>query len=1248
MAKEVRLKVGELTAREEAGRGIVRIDGKILKELGIKEGDVVEIEGERKTAAIAVRAYPADVGLNIIRMDGITRRNANTGVGEFVKVRPAEVKEARRVVLAPAEKGIIVHISPNLIKQNILMRPVVEGDLIVPSPVVKRRGEGFFEEFFGFDIEEMFFPTIGGETRFIVTKTEPSGVVRIGDVTEIEVLKELPEALKVRERIPAVTYEDIGGIKPIIDKVREMIELPLRHPEVFERLGVEAPKGVLLYGPPGTGKTLLAKAVANESGANFISISGPEIFSKWYGQSLPPTERIFSIQNNVASIQEIGKIVKEKNSTHVISFNGDGKNKISKIASFIEHPSNGSKILEVKTASGRKIRVTDYHSLFTLKDGKIVDIKTSGLVPGKSYIAVPSSLPAIQSVSRINLLEFLKDEDYGLRIRNAGLIKKAVKKLGIRESAKILNVKEKYVYDILSKNVSVPAKKFLELMKAANIKINPEEIYLSKHNKKEFPAIVKFDKDFSFLIGLWLAEGDYNKSSVRIHNTLPEVRNFIKSFCKKFRIHATLYKGSITINSEVLKIIFEKIIGLKGGDAIKKFVPPIIFSLKKSSLAHLLKGYFTGDGSIYPNQRGVFTIEATTYSEKLANDILYLLLYFGIVASDSHNEKSKRHRILIRGIKNFRKFKKIGFLDEYRNKKIEEYLKSRKWERSDQIPIWDGLRDILKTHMHKWKNSSTIGRDKLLKLLKKIDPTKKKYPDIWKIAEAEIYWDKVVSIKPIEYNGPVFDISVNPSENFVGGFGGIFAHNTEENLRKIFEEAEKNAPSIIFIDEIDAIAPKREEVTGEVERRTVAQLLALMDGLKKRGKVIVIAATNRPHSLDPALRRAGRFDREIEFPVPDRNGRLEILKIHTRNMPLARDVDLEHLADITHGYVGADIMALCKEAAMSALRRVLPEIKWKEEEELPKEVLEKLVVTKKDFENALQMVEPSAMREVLIEVPKVKWEDIGGLDDVKQQLREMIEWPLKHPESFKRLGIKPPRGILLYGPPGCGKTLLAQAVANEAGVNFISVKGPEVYSMWVGESERRIRELFRRARQVAPSIIFLDEIDALAPRRGVYTGTRVTETVVSQLLTELSGIEELKGVVVIAATNRPDLIDPALLRPGRIDRHVLVPPPDAKTRLKIFEVHTKNQPLAKDVDLKELAKKTENYSGADIEAICREAAMNALREDIKAKEVKMKHFEQALEKIKPSLTKEIIEYYEQFAERQKKAVKEEAPPPYIG
>jgi len=816
--KEVKLKVGELTAREEAGRGIARIDTSTMQKIDVREGDIIEIEGKRVTAAIAVRAYPADVGLNIIRIDGITRRNAETALGEYVKVRKADVKEAKRVVLAPAEKGIIVHYSPTLMKQNLMMRPVVKGDIIIPFPARRRRGSSLLEDFFGLDFEDLFFTPFPGETRFVVVDTEPKGIVQITDLTEIEVLPQRPSTLKIEERVvPSVTYEDIGGMKDVIQKVREMIELPLRHPELFERLGVEPPKGILLYGPPGTGKTLLARAVANESGAHFIAISGPEVTSKWYGES-------------------------------------------------------------------------------------------------------------------------------------------------------------------------------------------------------------------------------------------------------------------------------------------------------------------------------------------------------------------------------------------------------------------------------------------------------------------------------------------------------------EKRIREIFEEAEKNAPSIIFIDEIDALAPKREEVTGEVERRMVSQLLTCMDGLKKRGKVIVIAATNRPNALDPALRRPGRFDREIEVPVPNRDGRLEILKIHTRNMPIepdfsAKNVEeaikrlknkfkneaetlklmddllekikkekdpekikeiikkdykklypeinselksllLEDLADRTHGYVGADLEALCKEAAMHALRRVLPEIKW-QEEELSREDIEKLKVTKEDFEFALMVVEPSAMREVLVEIPNVKWDDIGDLEEVKQQLKEMVEWPLKYPDAFKRIGIKPPKGILLYGPPGTGKTLLAKAVANESGANFISVKGPELKSKWVGESERMIRELFKRAKQVAPCVIFFDEIDALAPRRGLYYGERVTESIVSQLLTEMSGLEEREGVIVIGATNRPDMVDPALLRPGRFDRLILVPAPDFKGRLEILKIHTRNMPL-KDVDLEEIARKTEGYSGADLEALCREAAMFALREDINAKYVTKQHFEKALERVKPSISKEMIKHYEQFLERTKKTTLEESEKiPYI-
>ena len=745
-SKEISLKVGELTNRDESGRGLIRIDTKAMSELGIKEGDIVELIGQKRTGAIAVRAYPSDIGLNIARIDGITRMNAGVGVGEIVKIKKADVKEAKKVVLAPAQKNEMVLISPDLLKRNLYMRPVVKGDIVSPFPVVRRRSKGLFDDDvlgalrdFGIDIEgfgDFPFTPIPSEAKLIVVSTIPEGIVKITDATQIDLRKEAIDIETLRR--PTITYEDIGGLQDAIEKIREMVELPLRHPELFTRLGIEPPKGVLLYGPPGTGKTLLAKAVASESGANFYTIAGPEIMSKWYGQ-------------------------------------------------------------------------------------------------------------------------------------------------------------------------------------------------------------------------------------------------------------------------------------------------------------------------------------------------------------------------------------------------------------------------------------------------------------------------------------------------------------TEENLRKIFEDAEKNAPSIIFIDEIDAIAPKREEVTGEVEKRTVSQLLTLMDGMKARGKVIVIAATNMPNALDPALRRPGRFDREIEIGVPDKKGRKEILQIHTRNMPLDNDVDLDWLAEVTYGFVGADLEALAKEAAMSALRRNLPQISWKKDEEIPEEVLKKLKVTKKDFENALKMVEPSAMREVLVEIPNVKWSDIGGLEEVKQALKEMIEWPLKNPKAFERIGIKPPKGILLYGPPGTGKTLLAKAVASESGANFISIRGPEVLSKWVGESEKHIREIFKKAKQVAPSIIFFDEIDSLVPRRGLEMGTRVMENIVSQILSEMSGIEELHNVVVIGATNRPDILDPALLRPGRFDRQILVPAPDEKTRLEIFKIHTKKMPL-KGVDLKKLAKQTEGYSGADIEAVCREAGLNALRENINAKEVTKKHFAEALKKVKPSITPDMLKYYEKIIE----------------
>ena len=455
-----------------------------------------------------------------------------------------------------------------------------------------------------------------------------------------------------------------------------------------------------------------------------------------------------------------------------------------------------------------------------------------------------------------------------------------------------------------------------------------------------------------------------------------------------------------------------------------------------------------------------------------------------------------------------------------------------------------------------------------------------------------------------------------------------FYGESEQRLREIFEEARKNAPAIIFIDEIDAIAPKREEVVGEVEKRVVAQLLTLMDGLAERGRVIVIGATNRPDAVDPALRRPGRFDREIEIPPPDKKARREILAVHTRSVPLEEDVNLDKIAEITHGYTGADLAALVKEAAMNSLRRFLSNKNVDLSKPIPSDLLRSLKVSMGDFVQAMNMIHPSLMREVYVEVPEVRWSDVGGLEDVKQQLREAVEWPLKHQDIFERMGIRPPKGILLYGPPGVGKTLLAKAAATESGANFIAINGPEILSKWVGESERAIREIFRRARMVAPVIVFLDEIDSIAPARGSRIDADVTDRIVNQLLTEMDGIKPLRGVVVIAATNRPDLLDPALLRPGRFDRVIRIPPPDKKARLEILKIHTRKVPLAPDVDLERLAEMTNGYTGADLEALVREAVMLALREKLEARDVGMKYFLEALKTVKPSLSEDVMEKYQ--------------------
>jgi transitional endoplasmic reticulum ATPase len=730
---EIQLRVGDARQRD-VGRGIARIDQRTMQKLGISAGDVIEIVNKRTTSAIAWPAYSEDQNRDIIRIDGFTRKNAGAALNEFVVIKPAKVKTALGITLAPVDMRLNVDEDfTNFVRNRLMERTLVEGDTTLVM-------------------------MLGHAIPFTVTKTRPHGIIKVTAETRLTILNEpAPET----KGLPRTTYEDIGGLHEEIQRVREMVELPLRHPELFQRLGIEPPKGVLLHGPPGCGKTLLARAVANESEANFYSINGPEIMSKFYGES-------------------------------------------------------------------------------------------------------------------------------------------------------------------------------------------------------------------------------------------------------------------------------------------------------------------------------------------------------------------------------------------------------------------------------------------------------------------------------------------------------------EARLREIFQQAQQNSPSIIFIDELDAIAPKREEVTGEVERRVVAQLLALMDGLSGRGNVIVIGATNRPSALDPALRRPGRFDREIEIGVPDKQGRHEVLQIHTRGMPLhgiekpegeksGEDVDLKKLADMTHGYTGADLSALGRETAMKALRRYLPQINL-EEERIPPEVLEKMEVKMDDFINAYKEVTPTAMREVYIEVSTVHWDDIGGLDQVKQHLQEAVEWPLKKPEIFSRLGIKPPKGILLYGPPGCGKTLLARAVATESEANFISIKGPEVFSKWVGESEKAIREVFRKARMAAPAVIFLDEMDSLAPRRGLgFSDSGVSERVISQLLTEMDGIVTLQDLVVIAATNRPDMVDSAVLRPGRFDRLIYVPEPDEKSRFQIFKIYTKEMPLAKDVDINQLTSVTKYYSGADIESLCREAAMHTLRRDVSAGEVTMKDFQDAVKEVGPSVSPDMEKWYKSFTQQIRQVQKPATP-----
>ncbi len=1213
--KEISLRVGELTERNDFGRGIVRLSAKDMKMLSVNEGDVIEIEGKRKTAAIAVRAYPADIGLDIIRMDGLERRNCGAGIGDVIKVRKSAVKEAKAVTIAPARKGIIIHMAGDLIKQNLLMRPVMTGDIIIPNPVVqdRRNQNSLFEQFFGMDFGDFFF-TPFGEEKFVIVNTEPKGVVRVTRATEVELL---PQATKPIEesRIPEVTYEDLGGLHEEVKKVREMIELPLKHPELFERLGIEPPKGILLHGPPGTGKTLLAKAVANESGARFLVINGPEImcvdgdtkiFTNPKGHV--KARDIFGLNGHVKEKSGNLEVVELENPISSFGIQEDGtlgKVNITHVAKLSAESFN------VKLSNGNEVIASHNQPFLVYENGNLVWKRVSELKKG-------------MFIARINKIG-LPEESYAIPLDELeGL------------------VENNGLYSLKSRNIG--RSNYIKLPK------------VTSENLLEF-------------LGFIVSEGsiDKEKGSVIFSNNDAKLRKKYKTLLNNLfgiRKAKEYADGRIIVYSKLL-IEFMELLGFSRES--KLAVPGYFYKLPGKEVSAFVRGYFDGDGTVSMSQEGKYpTPKLYSKSKEFLLDMQVLMqLKLGIsTKTGKHNTpKGMVQELVVRGYGG-----RLKFLENVGSNtvKLDKLMKIRNVKRSKEfnnVPFPKALVDAVRTLEYKrYRNNDwyVYGKgdftkhamEKLYSILKESGKAGGAVENEFKLLmRDDIAWEKIEDIESVGRKD-LYDFTVDKG-NFAAGL--LLLHNSkfygesEENLRKVFDQAEKDAPSIIFIDEIDAIAPKREEVRGDVEKRVVSQLLTMMDGLKGRGKVIVIGATNIPNALDPALRRPGRFDREIELGVPNKDGRKEILQIHTRGMPLAKNVVIEKIAEITYGYVGADISALCKEAAMHALRRALPDIGLtKEEKPVDEEVLKKLIVTKEDFDYALKMVEPSAMREVLIEIPHVKWNEIGGLEDVKSKLKEAVEWPLKYPDSFKRLGIRPPTGILLYGPPGCGKTLLAKAVANESGANFISIKGPELLSMWVGETEKHIRDVFRRAKQVAPSIIFFDEVDSLVPKRGYEAGSHVSERVVSQLLAEISGLEDMHDVVVIAATNRPDILDPALLRPGRFDRQILVPTPDAGARYEVLRVHTANSPLSKDVDLKKLTKDTEGFSGADMEALVREAGTIAMRRDINSKEITKDDFEKALRTTKPSVTEEMNQFYEQMVKKKRSQKMEEAALNYTG
>jgi len=1039
---------------------------------------------------------------------------------------------------------------------------------------------------------------------------------------------------------------DVGGYEDVKQELRDAIIMPLEKKEIAYTYGIKPPTGILLFGPPGTGKTMLMRALAKELKYNFIEVKCSQILSQWYGESLPYDEKLV-VKDRKGRIRrmEIGKIVAEKQKLKVLSFDQSGKAVFAEIKDWIKHRCS-SPIYEVRTRTGRRIRVTDYHSLFALNGSRIESVPTSELKPGTSYIAIPKKIDLTPApVERIDFLDCLCDDDHGLYVKNAAeYLKKAIAILGRKKVAGLLEYsKESYVEQVIRDGVGVRVGLFLKLMKEAAVDFDGQDILIGA-GSKTLPGIIEIDEKLATFMGLWVAEGSYNrKDTVRISTSDKEIEK-ISRLCSDLFGKITVYekkdgKGrDIYIGSRPLYVLLRDALGLEDGAGRKK-MPDIAFNFSRENLAALLRGYFSGDGTIYENRRGVAMVEGISTSRELADQLLHLLLYFGIVGTVYDRTEwngTKSYRVYMTGGKWLSRFKEIGFMDERKMKRLDVSLNRVGWFRDEQIPITGQLRAHIENRMPKWSNSATIGRRILGSEEVGEEP---EFPEL--AVENDIYFDRVEEIKQIGKEKFVYDVSIDPCQNFVAGFGGIFAHNSEKNIAEVFSNARKNAPTVLFFDEIDAVAKRRSaESLDEVGQRVLSELLQQIDGASKsKATVMIIGATNRPDELDTAMLRPGRLDKIIYMHLPDPAARRAILKVHLGKLPVAPDVDLDKLAKKTERFSGADMKNIvtevkglaAKEAtlkgvivplSMSHFLQVLNNVK-------PSTGLAQLDMYeqfKLDFERRVGAEKPK--EEETAKEAAVKWEDVAGLDDVKTALLEAIQLPLLHEAEMKEFKVKPSKGILLFGPPGTGKTLIVRAAANELKASFQTLSAAEVMKKGYTQAVTVIKEAFNRARENAPGIIFVDEIETFAPARGAAGSAEI----LGQFLTEMDGVKGQVGVVVIAATNKPALMDPAIMRPGRFDKIFYIPPPDAKGREAMFKIHL--GAFAKGIDLTKLAGMTNGFSGADIAEVCQSAKMRSLRAKLAGAPVAIST-ETVVDIIKtrrPSITQPLLQEYQRFME----------------